>query len=82
MELCHHEYLVKQGFQQLQADPCIYISQSPFLFVGVYVDDISTVGKAKDALNFRYHFRKEFLITQGGKSWNVNTEIVRWQKIY
>jgi hypothetical protein len=61
-----HEYLLNEGFNQSQADPCIYISQSPLLFVGVYVDDISTVGKEEDTDNFRNRLRKEFSITQGG----------------
>ena len=61
-----HEYLINRGFKQSQADPCIYISQSPLLFVGVYVDDIATAGKEEDTVNFRNDLRKEFSITQGG----------------
>ena len=61
-----HKYLLSKGFKQSESDPCIYISQSPLLFVGVYVDDISTVGKEEDTITFRNNLRKEFSITQGG----------------
>jgi histone deacetylase 1/2 len=61
-----HEHLLSRGFKQSQADPCIYTCQSPLLFVGVYVDDISTVGTEENTSIFRNNLRKEFSITQGG----------------
>ena len=61
-----HEYLISLNFKQSKADPCVYINTSPFIIVGVYVDDIATVGKELDVTKFRNQIRKEFGITQGG----------------
>ena len=43
-----HNYLVKKEFTQSKADPCIYVNTEKIyqgrLIVGVYVDDIKTIG--------------------------------------
>ena len=59
-----HLYMIEQGFVQTKADPCIYVKGK--LFVGIYVDDIITVGKSESAQEFRENLRKHFNITQGG----------------
>ena len=65
-----HNYLLSRGFRQSKADPCIYVNLSKefskTIYVGIYVDDIVTIGEPKDANIFREHLRAEFGITEGG----------------
>jgi hypothetical protein len=63
-----HKYLLSQGFKQSMADPCIYIKRESHepIFVGVYVDDIITLGEENAAHKFRKDLRKYFNITEGG----------------
>jgi hypothetical protein len=65
-----HKFLIECGFIQSLADPCIYVnSQEKFkgrIFVGVYVDDIKTIGNIEHTDPFRAHLWKEFGITDGG----------------
>jgi hypothetical protein len=64
-----HQFLIEHNFIQSKADPCIYVnlSESGPLFVGVYVDDIVTIGRKEQANNFREKLRSYFGITEGGK---------------
>ena len=65
-----HKFLIECGFIQSLADPCIYVnSQEKFkgrLIVGVYVDDIKTIGLPHHVEPFRNELRKKFSITEGG----------------
>ena len=61
-----HQYMINQGFTQSLADPCIYHNKEKNLFVGIYVDDIITVGKLEQAKEFRKNIRSHFNITEGG----------------
>jgi hypothetical protein len=60
------DYLFSQGLIQSNADPCIYYKHGENLYVGVYVDDIITVGKRETVENFRRNLRSHFEITEGG----------------
>lgn len=64
-----HAYLIEKGFKQSAADPCIYVKRegSDVVFVGVYVDDIITIGKGKMVDEFRVELRDYFKMTDGGK---------------
>jgi hypothetical protein len=59
-------FLLSLEFTQCQADPCIYYKPGTQLFVGVYVDDIITIGKGNELSEFRQVLRKHFNITEGG----------------
>ena len=61
-------YLMSNNFIQSKADPCIFIQQNKQenIFVGIYVDDIITIGKGKFVEKFRSKIRKHFGITEGG----------------
>jgi hypothetical protein len=63
-----HKYLISQGFTQSKLDTCIYVNQDGGkpLFVGIYVDDIITVGEEKQANSFREKLRSHFGIQEGG----------------
>ncbi|MEY5045629.1 MAG: hypothetical protein RL713_854, partial [Bacteroidota bacterium] len=74
-----HDYLLSLKFTQSKADPCVYAKQSPLIIIGVYVDDIATVGKESDVLHFRKQLRKEFGITQGGPlDWYLGISIQKF----
>jgi hypothetical protein len=62
-------YLISNNFIQSKADPCIFIQRKnqEIIFVGIYVDDIITIGKGKFVENFRTKIRKYFGISEGGK---------------
>jgi hypothetical protein len=64
-----HRYLCAEEFVQSKADPCIYVKKKneQTLFVGVYVDDIISVGKGELLTNFRTALKKHFRMTEGGK---------------
>jgi hypothetical protein len=59
-------FLLSLEFIQCQADPCIYYKPGNQLFVGVYVDDIITIGKGNEVKAFREKLRTHFDITEGG----------------
>ena len=61
-------YLKEQGFIQSKADPCIYSRRNgnSQIFIGVYVDDIITVGKGPEVLNWRQILQDQFGIQEGG----------------
>ena len=63
-------YLISNNFIQSKADPCIFIQRKnqEIIFVGIYVDDIITIGKGKFVEEFRSKIQKYFGITEGGKS--------------
>ena len=75
------KFLVNYGFFQSIADPCIYIhskQKEPPLLVGVYVDDIVTVGLGTPAHEFREALRSYFNITAGGVlSWYLGISFNR-----
>ena len=61
--------MISNNFIQSKADPCIFIQQKnqENIFVGIYVDDIITIGKGKFVEEFRSKIRKYFGIIEGGK---------------
>jgi len=61
-------YLISNNFIQSKADPCIFIQRKnqEIIFVGIYVDDIITIGKGKFVEEFRSKIQKYFGITEGG----------------
>jgi hypothetical protein len=64
-----HEFLIESGFQQCVADPCIYIQgkNESLIIVGIYVDDIITLGKSDTLTNaFRTKLKTKFNVQQGG----------------
>jgi hypothetical protein len=61
-----HQYMLSKGFVQSQADTCIYVNSKNQMFVGIYVDDIVTVGHRELVGSFREDLRSEFKITEGG----------------
>ena len=63
-----HSYLMNEGLQQSQADSCVYVKRDGknVLFVGVYVDDIITVGEGAYLNAFRNKLRSHFKMTEGG----------------
>ena len=63
---CINKYMLSQGFIKSKADPCIYIHYDRRIYVGIYVDDIVTIGKGKDVISFRDNLRNHFGITEGG----------------
>ena len=58
--------MTSHDFVQSTADPCIFYHKDKKIFVGIYVDDIITVGTLYDAQEFRDNLRNHFNITQGG----------------
>ena len=62
-------YLISNGFKQSEADPCIYTKREKdeVLFVGIYVDDIISIGKGRLVTDFRAAMNKHFNMTSGGK---------------
>ena len=63
-----NEYLISQGFKRTNMDHCIYYKKEngESIFVGIYVDDIISVGKGKAADKFRQNLMERFGITEGG----------------
>jgi hypothetical protein len=65
-----HEFLSSKGFSQSKADPCIYVNTEKYykgmIIVGIYVDDIKTIGMPENVKPFREELRQEFSITEGG----------------
>jgi hypothetical protein len=65
-----HEYMISKGFIQSRADPCIYVNSEKYykgmIIVGIYVDDINTIGSPSDVKPFRDDLREEFKIKEGG----------------
>lgn len=62
------KYLLSLGFIQSQADPCVFVyrNKDEIILVGIYVDDIITIGKGKSVDHFRSNLRSHFGITEGG----------------
>ncbi len=47
-----HDYMMKIGFKQTEADPCIYInSKDLFAIVGVYVDDLILITESNEQMS-------------------------------
>ncbi len=77
-----HKYLLSQGFIQSKVDTCIYVNQqgNKPLFVGIYVDDIITVGVKEQANKFRGKLRSHFGIQEGGQlEWYLGIAFYRQQ---
>ena len=74
-------FLIKEGFRQCQSDLCIFVHKkhkNPPLIVGVYVDDIITIGKGKELHEFRERLRAHFNITEGGSlNWYLGVAFER-----
>ena len=62
------KYLKSTGFKQSKVDTCLYFrnENEKLILIGVYVDDILTVGKGKVLENFREELRNRFEISEGG----------------
>jgi hypothetical protein len=64
-----HKYMTSQGFKRTKMDHCVYYftaSNGELIFVGIYVDDIISVGKGKEVDKFRKNLVERFKITAGG----------------
>jgi len=63
-----HKFLISENFQQTQADSCIYVKRQNenIIFLGVYVDDIISIGQGKFLENFRTKMQQKFQMTEGG----------------
>ena len=60
-------FMKSEGFEQSRADPCIYSKKGNYhMLVGIYVDDIVTVGKGDELENFRKILQEKFGIKEGG----------------
>jgi hypothetical protein len=72
-------YLVESGFSRSSADHCIYTKaiEGHTYYVGVYVDDLLTVGKDTAHIeNIRASFRKRFKMSGGGNAeWYLSMNI-------
>jgi hypothetical protein len=56
------EYLLKEGFENNQICPCIFIkrSESGFAIMAVYVDDLNLVGTSKELTKTTNYLKNEF----------------------
>ena len=54
------KYLVSQGLQPSDADPCLYMSRDKQLFIGTWVDDLCIVGKQSHIDNIMHNLRLRF----------------------
>jgi hypothetical protein len=65
-----HNFMIEQGFKQLEADNCVYVKHTSgsILIVAVYVDDILTCGKenSNELHEFRAALHKRFNMDKGG----------------
>ena len=60
-------FLKEQGFSQSKAYPCIYYRNgNNQIFIGVYVDDIITIGKGSEVRHWRQILQDQFGIQEGG----------------
>ena len=57
-----HKFLISENFKQSQADSCIYVKRKNenVIFVGVYVDDIISIGQGKFLEQFRTKMQEKF----------------------
>lgn len=63
-----NNFLVGEGFQPNEADPCAYqkLVNGHFIIVAVYVDDIITAGKRDAVSDFRLKLHSHFNMDGGG----------------
>jgi hypothetical protein len=54
------KYLVSQGLQPSDADPCLYVSRDKQLFIGTWVDDLCIVGKQSHIDSIMHNLRLRF----------------------
>ena len=60
---CLSEYLLKEGFENNQICPCVFIikkSESGFAIVAVYVDDLNLVGTLEEFTKTANYLNNEF----------------------
>ena len=64
------EYLLKEGFENNQICPCVFIkrSESGFSIVVVYVDDLNLVGTPKELTKTANYLKNEFEMKDPGKT--------------
>ena len=64
------EYLLKEGFENNQICPCVFIkkSESGFAIVAVYVDDFNLVGTPEVLTKTANYLKNEFKMTYLGKT--------------
>ena len=63
------EYILKKGYVNNAICPCVFTkkSLSGFVFIVVYVDDLSIIGTQKDVNDARTHMKEEFEMKYLGK---------------
>ena len=64
------EYLLKKGYKNDPICPCIFIkrSESEFVIIAVYVDDLNIIGTHKEILEGVECLKKEFEMKDLGKT--------------
>ncbi|KAL0551256.1 hypothetical protein IC582_010342 [Cucumis melo] len=64
------EYLLKEGYQNNQICPCVFIkkSQSGFTIIAVYVDDLNIIETSEELSKAIEHLKKEFEMKDLGKT--------------
>jgi hypothetical protein len=63
-----HKKMIKMGFTQSKADPCIYYHPERHIMIGVYVDDMPIAAKSRKEINwFKEAFAKRFKIKDLGE---------------
>jgi hypothetical protein len=64
------EYLLKEGFEKNPICPCVFIkkSESGFVIIAVYVDDLNLVGTPEELIKTAIYLKSEFEIKDLGKT--------------
>jgi hypothetical protein len=59
---CHSEYLLKEGFENNQSCPCIFIKKLEygFVIIVVYVDDLNLIGALEELIKITTYLKNEF----------------------
>jgi hypothetical protein len=68
---CLSEYLLKEGFENNQICPCVFIikkSESGFAIVVVYVDDLNLVGTSEGLTKTANYLKNEFEMKDLGRT--------------
>ena len=76
-----HDWFIKYGSSQSDADPCMYVKRDgdKILVVIIYVDDLMIAGNSKSMIQlFKQEVSKSFLMKDlGALKWMLGMEIIR-----
>jgi hypothetical protein len=67
---CLNEYLWREGYNNDPICPCVFIkkSESNFVIIVVYVDDLNIIGTHKEILKTINYLKKEYEMKDLGKT--------------